>query len=243
MASDDEPKENAPTGHADNDTLRDFAHEIRTPLNGMLGYSQMIEIALDEGADREKISEYNANFKMATLRLLQICERVLDEAVSGESVVARQPVDGQELANSVVDTFKALAIQRGIELTCEFPADFPQLNTDPLLLGQALSNLVSNAIKFTPKGGRVEVRGERSNDGNALIFVVQDTGDGIPADLLLRMRRGECVTTAHYHDHKGWGRGLRIADGLCDSIGAELSFEPARNGGTVAMITIPIGHS
>lgn len=240
MASDDEPEINGVERRSDNDVLRDFAHEIRTPLNGMLGYSQMIEIALNDGVDADKIGAYNENFKTATLRLLQICERVLDEAVSGETVVARQAVDGHELATSIVDTFKALAMQRGIDLTCEFPKDFPQLNTDPLLLGQALSNLVSNAIKFTPKGGSVKVRGERSNDDKALIFVVQDTGDGIPADLLLRMRRGEYVSTAHYHDHKGWGRGLRIADGLCTSIGASLSFEPARTGGTVAMITIPV---
>ncbi|MBO6948059.1 MAG: HAMP domain-containing histidine kinase [Rhodospirillales bacterium] len=242
MASNDGPEKNGFTRRHENDVLRDFAHEIRTPLNGMLGYSQMIEIALNEGADAEKIGACNENFKTATLRLLQICERVLDEAVSGEAVIAREPVDGHELATSVVDTFKALAMQRGIELTCDFPSDFPQLHTDPLLLGQALSNLVSNAIKFTPKGGSVKVRGERSNDDKALIFVVQDTGDGIPADLLLRMRRGEYVSTAHYHDHKGWGRGLRIADGLCKNIGASLSFEPARTGGTVAMITIPLDN-
>lgn len=243
MSEDDENNQNGLKRHDAEDVLRNFAHEIRTPLNGMLGYTQLIDATLQEDADPNKIARFNTNIRTATTRLLQICERVLNEAVSGEEVVSRQPVNAEELAGSIVETFKALAAQRGVELTCEFPADFPTLTTDPLLLGQALSNLVSNAVKFTPKGGSVKVRGEINNDDKAAIFVVQDTGDGIPADLLLRMRRGEHVSTAHYHDHKGWGRGLMIADSLCARIGAELSFEPARTGGTVAMISIPFGDT
>lgn len=222
------------------EVLRDFAHEIRTPLNGMLGYTHLIAAALNEGEDPEKIAGYNDTIKTATTRLLKICERVLDEAVSGETILIRRTVDAAKIASDVVDTFKALAEERGLELTCDFPADFPALNTDPLLLSQALSNLVSNAIKFTPKGGSVNVRGETSREDDALIFVIQDTGDGIPADLLLRLRSGENVSTAHRHGHKGWGRGLKITEDLCDKIGAQLRFEHARTGGTVALITIPL---
>ncbi len=221
------------------EALRNFAHEIRTPLNSMLGYTHLIADSLKEGKQPGKIAEYNDTVKTATTQLLKICERVLDEAVTGETILIRRSVDAAKIANDVVATFKALADERGVELICDFPADFPELNTDPLLLSQALSNLVSNAIKFTPKGGFVTVRGETCRETDALIFVVQDTGDGIPADLLLRLRSGEHFSTAHAHGHKGWGRGLMIADGLCSRIGAQLRFEHARTGGTVALITIP----
>lgn len=228
------------TESGDDDLLRNFAHEIRTPLNGMLGYTHLIAEAVKNGDDPAIIGDYNQTLKTATMRLLQICERVLDEAVSGENVVFFQDVNANEIANSVVETYQALASERRIDLKCEFPANFPVLHTDPLLLSQALSNLVSNAIKFTPAGGSVTVRGEFSHSDEAMIFIIQDTGVGIPADLLLRLRRGEVDSTAQLHGHQGWGRGLKIADTLCEKIGAELRFEKAKSGGTVAMISLPV---
>ncbi|MBO6518956.1 MAG: HAMP domain-containing histidine kinase [Rhodospirillales bacterium] len=222
------------------DVLRNFAHEIRTPLNGMLGYTYLIAEAVKNGGDSATIGDYNQSLRTATTRLLQICERVLDEAVTGESIVVRQNVNASEVANSVVETFRALAAERRVDLRCEFPANFPILQTDPLLLSQALSNLVSNAIKFTPGGGSVTVRGEFSHTDDAMIFIIQDTGAGVSADLLMRMRRGDVESTAERHGHKGWGRGLKIADALCGKIGAELRLEKARSGGTVAMISVPV---
>jgi two-component system cell cycle sensor histidine kinase PleC len=220
--------------------LRDFAHEIQTPLNAMLGYSQLIGTSLKPGCDLDKITEYNETLKTATTRLMLICERVLNDAVAGEVLVRKEEVDAKRLALNVAETFKALAAERGVNLVCDFPANFPTLMTDPLLLSQVLSNLISNAVKFTPAGGLVKVKGEISNHDDALIFVIQDTGTGIPADLLVRMRNGEKVSTAHTHGHKGWGRGLQIVNDICLKLGAELRFEPARSGGTVAMVSVPL---
>lgn len=223
----------------DGDLLRNFAHEIRTPLNAMLGYTQLIESSLAPGCDIDQIADYNATVKTATTRLLHICERVLNDVVSGVSEVRVEKVDAQKMAEDIVETFGALASERGVTLVCDFPEDFPALMTDPLLLSQVLSNLVSNAVKFSPNGGVVKVKGEVSYQDEAFLFVIQDSGKGIPADLLFRIRRGEQVSMANDHGIKGWGRGLKIVLDICEKISAELRFEAARGGGTVALISLP----
>ncbi len=223
----------------DGDLLRDFAHEIRTPLNAMLGYTQLIESTLAPGCDIDQIADYNATVKSATTRLLHICERVLNEVVTGEAEVRIERVDARQMAMDITETFSALARERGVSLVCEFPDNFPALMTDPLLLSQVLSNLVSNAVKFTPSGGMVKVKGEVSYTEEAYLFVIQDNGKGLPADLLFRIRRGEQISMANDHGLKGWGRGLKIVLDICEKIGAELRFETARGGGTVALISLP----
>lgn len=223
----------------DGDLLRNFAHEIRTPLNAMLGYTQLIESSLAPGCDIDQIADYNATVKTATTRLLHICERVLNDVVTGVSEVRIEKVDAQKMAEDIVETFGALARERGVTLVCDFPDNFPALMTDPLLLSQVLSNLVSNAVKFSPNGGVVKVKGEVSYQDEAFLFVIQDSGKGIPADLLFRIRRGEQVSMANDHGIKGWGRGLKIVLDICEKIGAELRFEAARGGGTVALISLP----
>lgn len=240
MSSSDEDKNNNNTDEpAVEKSLRDFAHEIQTPLNAMLGYVQLIETSLKPGCDLALIADYNNTLKTATTRLMHICERVLNEAVTGESVVRKEEVDARKLAHDVVETFSAFAKESGVALSCDFPDDFPMLMTDPLLLTQIFSNLINNAIKFTPAGGMVKVKGEISHRDEAMIFVIQDTGVGIPAGLLVKLRKGDSISTANHFGHKGWGRGLKIVDLLCDKLGAELRFEPADTGGTVALVCIP----
>lgn len=222
------------------DILRDFAHEIRTPLNAMIGYSGLIRMELAGGKDLDKLRDYNETIEASTLRLLRICERVLDDAILGGRSIVVTPFDAADLATSVAATFGQLAKERGVTLEVNFPKDFPELLSDPLLVSQVLSNLISNALKFTPKGGSVSIVGEINATQDAVIFVIRDTGAGIPADLLLRIRRGERVTTAKSKKLKGWGRGLKIAEAICRSLSAELTFTQAENGGTVVLFLLPI---
>ena len=206
----------------------------------MIGYSSLIRHELKGNKDINKISGYNETVEMATIRLLRICERVLGDAISGARSVMPEAIDVRELVGNVMSTFKELAKERRIEIRVNFPDDFPKLISDPLLIEQVLSNLVSNAIKFTPKGGSVSIRGEVGENDKAMIFVIRDTGAGIPADLVMRIRRGEHVTTAQEHGLKGWGRGLKIAHDICRSLQAELSFAHADTGGTIVMFSLPL---
>ncbi len=220
--------------------LGDFAHEIRTPLNAMLGYAGLIKTELDAENYEAKLRDYAETIETATVRLLRICERVLDDAIAGDRSVKLEPVNLSDLGREVADTFKELAAKKGIEIKHEFPDNFPELNTDPILFGQVLSNLVSNAIKFSPDGGSVVLRGEIDADNRALIFVIRDTGSGIPADLLLRIRRGENVSTTSKVGQEGWGRGLRIAMDICNLLDININFAEAKSGGAIVSLSLPL---
>ena len=206
----------------------------------MVGYSSLIRHELKGEKDIQKICEYNDTVEVATIRLLRICERVLEDALSGVRSIIPEEIDVRKLVGNVKSTFEELAKERGIEIRVDFPDIFPRLISDPLLIEQVLSNLVSNAIKFTPKGGSVSIRGELGTDDNAMIFVIRDTGAGIPADLVMRIRRGERITKAQKHGHKGWGRGLKIAHDICRALQAELTFAHADTGGTIVRFSLPL---
>ncbi|OEJ69539.1 sensor histidine kinase [Magnetovibrio blakemorei] len=221
--------------------LRDFAHEIGSPLNAMIGYSHLIRTEFDGGGDLSKIREYSDTIETSTKRLLKICERVLDDAVTGEQSVRLEVVHMSKLADGVVSTFKEQAKSRGIILKSSFQNGFPKLLTDPILVEQVLSNLVSNAIKFTPTGGSIDIHGEIGQGGRTLIFVIRDTGKGIPANFLMKIRNGERVTSsAKETGQKGWGRGLAIATEICKRLKADLVFAPAKTGGAIVMFSLPI---
>ena len=223
--------------------LRDFSHEIRTPLNAMIGYSQLINSELDSGKNEAKLKEYNQTIKTATVRLLRICERVLDDTVSGERSVNLIQVDMSRLVDDVITTFQELARQKGIVIKSDFPEDFPILSTDPILVEQVFSNLISNAIKFSPDGGSITLKGEVNVENGAMIFLIRDTGPGIPAYLMLKVMQGERATTSHETGQKGWGRGLKISHDICRSLNATLRFESAEEGGTVVMFSLPLEGS
>lgn len=229
---------------AETDQLRHFAHEIRNPLNAMLGYSQILKGDVGVEPTPQVVGECADRIYTATKRLLQICERVLDEAVQGQSIVHKEPVDFHKLCVEVVQTFEVEAEEQGVRLTYDIAADFPIMHTDPVLVYEIMANLIGNAIKFTPKGGLVMVKGEASYKNEALILIVQDTGKGIPTTVLRSLIKGESMTTSFVHSHrKGWGQGIQLVQEKARLLGGELEIESALGGGTVACIRLPMAEN
>ena len=220
--------------------LRNFAHEIGTPLNAMIGYAQLARRELETGGDTSKLADYLETIEQSTVRLLRICEHVLDDAIAGVQKIHKVAVNAAVLCEEVLSTFTEMAKKRGIDVVSEFPEDFPIVPTDPVLVGQVMTNLVSNAIKFTPPGGTITVRGEIDAEDNMMILMVRDTGKGIPASLMLQVRNGKKVATNSEHGDKGWGRGLQIATQIAERLGGELMFAPASTGGTVVRFLLPL---
>lgn len=225
----------------DRDLLREFAHEIRNPLNAMIGFSALMKEAGETSISVEQRIDCATRINNATKRLLQICERVLDESLSGQQVVRKETVHFDRFCEEIVATFSVDAEEQGVKLTYNIASDFPVMKTDPVLLYEVMTNLISNAIKFTPKGGLVMVKGEVSYKNEALILIVQDTGKGIPTTILMSMMKGERVTTSYAHTHrKGWGVGMRTAQEKAKLLGGSLDIENAMGGGTVACVRIPM---
>lgn len=226
---------------ADKDVLREFAHEIRNPLNAMLGFSAMIKGEGGLDMSPEQVRECAERVNSATKRLLQVCERVLDESLQGHDIVRKEPLDFHAFCAEVVGTFGVEAKEQGITLTYDIAADFPIMQTDPVILYEIMTNLISNAIKFTPKGGLVIVKGEINYKNEALILIVQDTGKGIPTTILMSLMKGERVTTSYAHSNrKGWGQGIQTAQDKARLLGGELEIESAMGGGTVACVRLPL---
>jgi len=220
--------------------LSELAHEIRTPLTAMLGYTAFLKGDGEVELTPEQSKDIAQRLHASTKRLMQITERILDEAISGTTKVNKEQIDFTSFSDELIGTFEVDAKTRGIRLVHDIAENFPNLTTDPVLLYEMLSNLISNALKFTPKGGMVKIKGEVDIHSKGLILVIQDTGQGIPATILMRMLQGVSTTTSSARsDQKGWGKGVQMVRQKAELLGGILEIENAPQGGTVACIRIP----
>ena len=184
-----------------------LSHELRTPLNAVLGWSHMLmQRTLDETARERALELIYRNAMIQS----QLVSDMLDisRMTAGEIVLDINLVDLPSLVESAVETMRPAAVEKGIELETSLD-ETAWVKGDAKRLAQVLNNLLNNAIKFTPRGGRVTVELTRS-DGETLL-VVRDTGPGIPPDFLPHVfdrfaQADDSVTRAH----GGLGLGLAI---------------------------------
>jgi signal transduction histidine kinase/CheY-like chemotaxis protein len=212
--------------------LAAMSHEIRTPLNGILGIADLLMERAQKDDEREKIEIllHSAN------SLKTIVDDVLDHAKveAGKLELKPAAADLHEVARSVVGLFKQNAKQRDLWLRLHIDSGTPkQIVFDPLRVRQILSNLVSNAIKFTEKGGvDIFVSADEVADGSVRVSMrVADTGVGIPASMQHRL----FDSFAQFDEEReraasGTGLGLAISHGLAQLMDGqiEVSSEPGR---------------
>ena len=184
-----------------------LSHELRTPLNAIVGYSRLLRGGILSGDKAQRgleTLERNATW------LTQIVEDVLDVSriVSGKIRLDVQPVELTVLIDNAVATVQPAADAKGVRMQTLVDPQVGPVSGDPGRLQQVIWNLVSNAVKFTPKQGRVQVRLERVN--SHVEIIVSDTGIGIPPDFLPyvfeRFRQADSGTT-----RKTGGLGLGLA--------------------------------
>jgi signal transduction histidine kinase len=161
--------------------LATVSHELRTPLNAILGWTMLLRESPDPAQLERGLDKVDRNAKA----LRQIVEDLLDfsRTTRGELRVQRSPLDMREVASSAVEAIAVLAQQKQISLTVvDADADTCFVLGDAMRLQQVTTNLLTNAIKFTPAGGHVTLR--QWQEGTSVVMSVQDTGIGIRADLL-----------------------------------------------------------
>lgn len=220
------------------DRLRDLAHEIRTPMSALIAYTDLLRRADQSNLDGEKIADYAGVVHEAALRILSTTERVLDEHVTGDRGGRVDDIDFGEFAAVIMKTFAAQASSNGVTLDTDIAADFPRLAVDRIALDRVMTNLIANALKFTPAGGRVVITAKRDSSDNAMVIVISDTGRGFPADVLLKVERGETISSGD--GPKSWGRGLNTVRELLGDMGADLEIENVEDGaGALAVIRFP----
>lgn len=218
-------------------TVSKLAHEIKNNLNVIVGYTQIMR---DENRDNVTVDQMRAwagSVHEATMSLTRTCERVLDDENSSFSVVKKQDINFHEFGADLISMFKEEAKNNGLSLNFSINNNFPILHTDPVLLTEMLNNLIHNAIKFTPHGGKINVKGELDMTSKALILMVQDTGTGISSDILMALQRGEQVTTSSdKKKYKGWGVGIRVIAENAQKLDCQFELYCPKDKGTVACL-------
>jgi heavy metal sensor kinase len=216
----------------------DASHELRTPLTAIRAEA---EVALGR-----RLTE--AEHQALLGSILEECERLtrlIDQLLAlaredaGARTGGRTEVDLADLVDGVVDTMRPLADAKGVRLL-RGGKDSPRVQGDGGRLRQVFSNLLDNAIKYTPEGGTVEVRVGRRD--RSAVVTVRDTGIGIPAEHLPRVfDRFYRVDKARTRAEGGTGLGLSIARSIVAAHGGRIELESAPGRGTACTVTLPEG--
>ncbi len=218
--------------------LAEVSHELRTPLTVIRGQLEAIADGVYP-ADATHLAPVLA--QTATLERLVDDLRTVGLAESGALAVRREPVDLVALAGAVVAGMGAAGVEAGVRLTVTpaertgSPAELPPIAADPALLRRVLVNLLTNALRHTPRGGSIHVA-VRPADAGHQSLTVTDTGSGIPAELLPRVF-DRFVTGPGPH---GTGLGLAIARDLVAAHGGTIAAELPPEGGTRVEVVLPV---
>jgi PAS domain S-box-containing protein len=216
-----------------------LSHELRTPLNAIVGYARLLRgniLSPDKAARGLETLERNATW------LTQIVEDVLDisRIVAGKIRLDVQPVDLPLIIDNAVATIQPAADAKGVRVQAIVDPRVGPVSGDPNRLQQVVWNLVSNAVKFTPKQGRVQVRLERVN--SHVEIAVSDTGIGIPPAFLPyvfeRFRQAEAGTT---RKTGGLGLGLAIVRHIVEMHGGTVeAASPGEGQGATFRVLLPL---
>ena len=221
--------------------LATMSHELRTPLNAIIGFSEMIvqEDALMLDAPRRK--EYAQLINDSGQHLLSVVNGILDisKIESGNFEISPEPFAPRSALVNCCNLLALKARENAIDLVTRAPDNLPVMTGDPRAFKQIVLNLVSNAIKFTERGGTVTV--SASVEGPRLVLGVADTGVGIAAEDLKRI--GDPFFQAgktYQRRHEGTGLGLSIVKSLVALQGGEMTVQSEIDKGTTVMVALPL---
>ena len=220
--------------------LATMSHELRTPLNAIIGFSDMLANDTLVFEPARKL-EYARLINDSGRHLLSVVNGILDmsKMESGNFEITPEPFAPAPAIRSCCDILVLKAQEAGVVLTTRIASDLPEIVADRRAVNQILLNLVSNAIKFTPRGGSVSI--SALCDGPKLVVAVEDTGVGIgEADLA---RVGEAffqARGAYDRRHDGTGLGLSIVKGFVRLHGGDMDISSRLGSGTRVTVRLPL---
>lgn len=224
--------------------VANMSHELRTPLNTIIGFSKLLSEHQQRRLKDEDVVEYAKLIQHAAGHLLTIINDILDisKIQSGKYTLESQELSLGEVLDAVMPGFLPAAREAGVELTCRIDPALQPIRGDTAKMCQIVSNLVTNAIRFTREGGRVLVEAVRRPDGGA-ILLVRDTGVGMSEEeiRIALMPFGQ-VDGTRSRWREGTGLGLPIARALVELHGGRLEIRSVKGTGTEVAVTLPARH-
>jgi PAS domain S-box-containing protein len=226
---------------AKSDFLANMSHELRTPLNAILGFSQVLMDEMMGPLGNAKYREYCRDIVQSGEHLLALIGDILDMAKveSGKMALDEEWLDLNESVEAALLLVRERAANNRIQIGKQIPTPSPAVWGDMRRLRQVLINLFSNAVKFTPQGGSVDIRCVLQPDGR-LEIAVMDTGIGIAEEDIERVQQPfSQVANALSRSHEGTGLGLSLSRSLIELHGGELYIESRIGEGTSVTVTLP----
>lgn len=225
--------------------LANMSHELRTPLNAIIGFSDIMLHAIFGALGNDRYTDYAKDIHSSGLHLLDLINDILDVSAieAGKVELQNENTDINQIVESALRLIKARADIGKVAIRTELEDDTPLLFGDGRRLKQIILNLVSNAVKFTPKNGTVTVR-TRKDETSAIIVVVEDTGVGMTqAEIRKSMEPFGQADSGLNRKHEGTGLGLPLTLGLIELHDGEMNIESQKGKGTNIVVTFPAERS
>lgn len=221
--------------------LATMSHELRTPLNAILGFSEVIKAEVMGPVGTPVYKEYAGNIHDSGRHLLNLINEILDlsRIEAGRYELTEERVELSDVVDDCVRLLKLRADAKRLDISIVAGDRLPAVWADQRALRQICLNLMSNAIKFTPKGGRITVA-IAAAPGSGQSLSVKDNGPGIPANEIPKVLQpfGQ-GTLAHQTAEGGTGLGLSIVQNLIELHGGQFELKSELRKGTEAIVTLP----
>jgi two-component system, cell cycle sensor histidine kinase PleC len=224
--------------------IANMSHELRTPLNTVIGFSKLLSEHERRPLPNNEIVEYASLIHDAAGHLLSVINDILDisKIQSGKYTLDSREIRLDEILQAILSSFRLMAGEASVTLVPSMAYDLPAVRGDSVKLRQIFTNLISNAIKFTPAGGSVTVEALRSNTGGVAILV-RDTGVGMTAEeIQVAITPFGQVDGSRTRWREGTGLGLPIAKALVELHGGIIEVRSTKGAGTTVSVFLPSRH-